>query len=371
MTYLRRSLFTVITILSLLGIVACDDYDLETFDYVDKTTVSLESSTLHSLTFKWTAVDDVTNYNYILVAGGCGDSKDNPLAEGTTTNRSIVFENLDPGTTYTLWVTPVSDTGLVSRSFYGSFATVAITALDTPKVTCTLDTITYDVHVEWSAVEGAADYTWYYIVQNDTIQDTTTELSMSFNAKSFDAGQHFVYVIANSYEEAHTNSNRGAGSFTIGEITISIAELLAGTYTVYNEGFTIYNLSAWTAFTENHNTTVTAVDETTIKIKNLYKGIGLEGYIDEANKIITFNPNKSSTGYWCIYGSDGSNSYQTETPPMVGSYEEDPDYGYAIYLYSSSDYMWCYGYDYTSYGEDYGWYPYWIGNSALYKVVEE
>jgi hypothetical protein len=371
MTYLRKSLSLLVSLLGVLGLVACDDYGFETFDYVDKTTVSLESSALHSLTIKWTEVDDVSNYKYVFVEGGCGDSKDNPLAEGSTSGNSLVFENLTPGTTYTLWITPVSDSGKVSRSFYGSYSTIAITPLDTPVVTCTLDTITYDVSVEWNAVENAVDYTWYYVENNDTITDTTTDRSFSFNAKHFGEGTHFVYVIANYYEEAHTNSNRGTGTYTLGVVTESIAELLEGTYTVYNEGYTCYNLSSWKAFSEEHTTTVTMVDETTIKIKNLYKSIGLEGYIDQANMTITFAPNKSSSGYWCIYGFDGNYTYQTTTPQMTGYYEEDPDYGYVIYLYSDNvDYIWSYGYDYSSYGSDYGWYPYWIGNSSLYKESE-
>jgi hypothetical protein len=184
MTHLKQSLFMLALLLGLFGMVACDDYDVETFNYVDKTTVSLEESTLHSLTYKWTAVDNVTNYKWVLVQGNVEDSKENPLAQGTTTNTALVFENLDPGTNYTLWVTPISDSNLVSRSFYGTFATVAITPLDTPKVTCTLDTITYDVIAEWGAVENAVDYNWYYVEQGDTITDTTTDLSISFNVKS-------------------------------------------------------------------------------------------------------------------------------------------------------------------------------------------
>lgn len=351
--------------LGMIGIVACDDYESETFNYVDKTSVTLQASTLHSISFQWTAVDNVTNYKYVLVKGGCSDSKDNPLASGTTTATFLVFENLDPGVTYTLWVTPVSDTGLVSRSFYGTFSTVAITPLDTPKVTCTLDTLTYDVNVEWSAVENAVDYTWYYVENGDTITATTTDLSMSFNARHFSAGTHFVYVIANYYEEAHTNSNRGAGSYTLGEITTSIAELMAGKYTVYNDGYTVYNYSSWTAFSEDHTTTITAVNNTTIKIANVYKSIGLEGYIDEANMEITFAAGKSASGAWCMYGFDGSWSYQAETPQIKGYYEVDDD-GYAIYIYSEDDYTWCYGYFYSSNG----WYPYWVGQSSLYQESE-
>jgi hypothetical protein len=367
MTYLKRSLLLLATLVGMLGMVACDDYEELIFNYVDKTTVSLESSALHSLSFKWTAVDNVTNYKYVFVEGGCGDSKDNPLAEGTTTGTALVFENLDPGTSYTLWVTPVSDAGEVSRSFYGTFSTTAITALDTPKVTCTVDTITYDVTVEWTAVENAADYTWYYVESNDTISATTTDLSMTFNAKHFSAGVHYVFVIANSYEEAHTNSNRGTGSFTIGEITEAIAEHFAGKYTIYNEGYTCYNLSDWKEFEESHVTTVSVIDDTTIKIANVYKSIGLEGYIDEANMTITFAANKSTSGMWCIYGNDGSWGYQTTTPQMSGYYDEE----YNIYIYDSSDYVWCYGYDYSSYGSDYGWYPYWVGQSSLYREEDE
>jgi hypothetical protein len=366
MTHLKQSLFMLALLLGLFGMVACDDYDVETFNYVDKTTVSLEESTLHSLTYKWTAVDNVTNYKWVLVQGNVEDSKENPLAQGTTTNTALVFENLDPGTNYTLWVTPISDSNLVSRSFYGTFATVAITPLDTPKVTCTLDTITYDVIAEWGAVENAVDYTWYYVEQGDTITDTTTDLSISFNAKHFEPGTHFVYVIANYYEEAHTNSARGAGSYTLGEITTPIAERMAGTYSVYNEGYTCYNLSTWATFEDERTTTISVIDDTTIKIANLYKGIGLEGYIDEANEEITFAAGKSNSGAWCIYGFDGSWSYQTDTPQMKGYYEQD-DEGYIIYLYNDDDYTWCYGYYYA--GD--GWYPYWVGQSSLYQESDE
>ncbi len=374
MSHLKQSLLLLTALLGMLGMVACDDYSVETYNYVDKTTVSLTGSTLHSLSFKWTSVDDVTKFKWVFLEGDCSADKTNPIAEGTTSDTELSFENLDPGVTYTLWVTPISDSGLVSRSFYGSYSTVAITPLDTPKVTCTLDTITYDVYAEWEPVDLAVDYTWYYVEKGDTIRETTTELSTKFNAKGFGDGQHFFYVIANYYEEAHTNSNRGVGRYAIGKV-IPIAELMEGTYEAYSYGYTIYNLSAWAEFEESHNTTITAVDETTIKIANAFKSIGLEGYIDEGTQTITFAANTSKTGAWKMYGSDGSYSYQEETPQIKGYYtynednydEEGGTYsGYIIYIYDEDYYAWSYGYYYSGYG----WYPYWTGESAFYQLDE-
>lgn len=332
MANLKQSLLLIISLLGMIGLVSCEDYETLNFNYVDKTTVSLTESSLHTLAFKWTSVDDVTNYKWVFLEGDCSTDKSNPIAEGTTSNNELSFENLDPGVTYTLWVTPISDSGLVSRSFYGSYATVAITPLDTPKVTCTLDTITYDVHVEWEPVDLAADYTWYYVEKGDTVSATTTDLSMDLSAKKFGDGRHYVYVIANYYEEAHTNSNRGVGTYTIGE-AMPIAELMAGKYSVYSDGYTCYNLSVWTAFEDERTTTIKVVDDTTIKISNLYKGIGLEGYIDESNQEITFAPGTSSSGAWKIFAWDTNYDYQSDTPQIKGYYELDDD-GYIIYLYN-------------------------------------
>ena len=358
MTYLKRSLLMLVTALGMFGMVACDDYDTETFNYVDKTTVSLNESTLHTLSFKWTEVDDVTNYKYVLVQGNVETSKDNPVASGTTTNTAIAFENLTPGVNYTLWVTPVSDKGLVSRSFYGTFSTVAITPLDTPTVKCNLDESTHIVSVSWTAVDYATDYTWYYTVGDETFTETTTELEASFSAKGFSTGVYSVYVVANSGVEEHTNSLAGSAVFSVGEVPI--AQMFEGKYDVYNEGYTCYNLSAWAEFTEEHTTTVTALTSNTIKITNVYRSIGLEGTIDEGTGYIYFNPNKSSKYEWYLIGYDGSGDYQQSTNVVVGYYDED----YSIYLWDDDGYAWTYSYYYSGSG----YYPYWIGNTAMYRA---
>lgn len=374
MTHLKQSLLLFVTLLGMLGVVSCDDYECETFNYVGKTTISLAASTQHSLTFQWTEVDDVTTYKYVFLKGTVETDKDSPLAEGVTTNNALVFEGLEMGETYTLWVTPVSDTDLVSRSFYGTYSTVGVTALSTPNVTYELNSDTHELTFSWMAVDNATDYTWYYTVNDNTVTETTTDLQATINIKGFENGTYFIYVVANSTVEEYTNSEPGYVTFTIGEgdntgdeevDNTPIAEHFAGSYTIYSEGMTCYNLSEWADFTETHTTTISVVNDVTIQIKNFFKGLSLTGAIDENSKFIYFSPQKSSKYDWWVYGFDDSFDYQ-ETTPDINAYYEIEDGEYIIYFYNENSdygYVWAYGYPYTD-----GYIPYWVGTSVAYPA---
>lgn len=354
----------IVTLVGLLGVVACDDYDETRFNYVDKTTVSLEESTLHSLTFTWTDVADVANYKYALVKGDLTQSKDDALAQGTTTETSMVFTNLEPGATYTLWVTPVSSTGLVSRSFYGTFSTTAIVALETPTVTAEFDDDTYLATISWNEVEHASSYTYSYKIGDQSYSVDTNDLSFVLDCNGIPVGVYTIYVVANSDQEAYTTSVAGATVVTIGDVPV--ADRFVGNYTVYNEGYDCYtNYGNWITLSESHEAQITKVNNKSITLSNLFKGMAVTGNIDEDNQKIYFSAQKTSKGNWAIWGHDGSYDYTMNLAQIVATY--DDSYNITIY---AEDYGWAYGYDYSSYGDGYGWYPFYVGNAGIYRSAE-
>ena len=320
MKYLIRYLTVVV---ALVALSACDDYERTTFDYSGKTTITLADRTLHTLTFEWSAVDEAVSYDYTLVPGALTESKENAIASGNTTSLSQTFSNLDPGTTYTLWVKVNEGGTKVSRSFYQSASTVAIVALDTPAPVATDDEENFYTTITWPAVENAARYVYQYTLGDVTVRDTTELCTVGFSTKGYDAGRYPFYVTALSEMEAYSTSARGVCYFNIGEAKPITAYDMEGTYYNYCYG-TMYVSSSYSWNTEweaDYVSVITAVDEETITITNVYLKYSLTGTVDMDNKTITFKPTKWGSYYFAADNTDDS-GYTTSLLPLTATFDD-------------------------------------------------
>jgi hypothetical protein len=336
---------------------ACDDYERNNFEYSGKTTVTLEASTLYTLTFSWTSVDEATSYEYALVEGNISISKDSAIQTGTTTELAHTFTGLTPGTSYTAWIKVIEGGNKVSRSFYQTASTTPIVALDTPAPYASEDDGYNPITIRWSPVSGAEAYAYSYTIEGETVKDTITDCAVSIVAKNYSAGRYQFTVTALTTKEGYGNSAKGVCYFTIGESHPISAYDFEGTYTNYCYGSIVQN-NAWNEnFSATYTSTITAVDGTTILITNVYLKYSLTGTIDSDAMTITFQPVKWGSYYFAADNTD-DDGYAHTLEPVTATFDE------TFYITTN-----CYirGYDYYNTG---AYYAYSYLYNTFTRIVE-
>ena len=193
---------------------------------LDAPVLSVTEQFSDGFTISWPAVQNAAGYRYVFETE----------AEQGTTDTSLTFSNLDPGT-YTVKVkaVPVSSEWTES-GFTTIMATVEAAApskLKAPVLSVT-DQSDDGFTVSWQAVEHAADYS--YVFGNDAEQ-RTTDTSVTFG--SLEPGTYTVQVKAVSDSAEWTDSDFASVSATIEAapeaeltITIDVTDITANSATI-------------------------------------------------------------------------------------------------------------------------------------------
>ncbi|MDT0302501.1 fibronectin type III domain-containing protein [Streptomonospora wellingtoniae] len=111
--------------------------------------VGAEATGSDTATVSWQAVDGAADY--VVTADREG------VSDRTSTRTSVDFSGLEPGATYTFTVTPRTDGGVSGEPATSEPITMPELELGAP-ASVTFETAADAVTVDWSAVEGAAEY---------------------------------------------------------------------------------------------------------------------------------------------------------------------------------------------------------------------
>jgi hypothetical protein len=84
--------------------------------------------------------------------------------------------------------------------------TVQATQLATPSVTANVSAITV---ISWSSVSNAESYTYSYTLNGTTVEETTTDTSLTINFLPVDTDVTFKVIASNSNKELYTDSEAG------------------------------------------------------------------------------------------------------------------------------------------------------------------
>ena len=193
---------------------------------LDAPVLSVTEQFSDGFTISWPAVQNAAGYRYVFETE----------AEQGTTDTSLTFSNLDPGT-YTVQVKAVP----VSSDWTDSgFTTIMVTVeaaapskLETPVLSVT-EQSDDGFTVSWQAVEHAAGYSYVF---GDDAEQRTTDTSVTFG--SLEPGTYTVQVKAVSDSAEWTDSDFASVSATIEAapeaeltITIDVTDITANSATI-------------------------------------------------------------------------------------------------------------------------------------------
>lgn len=193
---------------------------------LDAPVLSVTEQFSDGFTISWPAVQNAAGYRYVFETE----------AEQSTTDTSLTFSDLDPGT-YTVQVKAVP----VSSDWTDSgFTTIMVTVeaaapskLETPVLSVT-EQSDDGFTVSWQAVEHAAGYSYVF---GDDAEQRTTDTSVTFG--SLEPGTYTVQVKAVSDSAEWTDSDFASVSATIEAapeaeltITIDVTDITANSATI-------------------------------------------------------------------------------------------------------------------------------------------
>lgn len=255
------------------------------------------------LTFSWEKVDGCVQYGYEFSKAGSFDTPEGGVTAGTT----VTFTGLNPATEYELKVWAFADVNsdfTTSPVYTLKASTSGLIALPAPVVT--VEVVGSVANVKWEPVEGAADYSYYYVIDGMVTTGTTAETSLKIS--DVPMGTHTVSVAANPDDDEHSQSDPAIVEFTRQSVVVMST---TGRYYSYQTG------GEWDALME----------KTDDGIYTIYAWYGVEGYdlsfrlaadgsgeIEILNAVSTdsygyqYVPTGTSLGNLPCYPSDGCSS---------------------------------------------------------------
>lgn len=311
-----------VTLMCVFGFASCSDDDNTATTPLDTPVLAGDGATVSSLSFHWDAVEGATQYAYELK-----DPEGAVALGGVTTSTSLIATGLKDNTTYTLTVWAYAAIG----SQLGTSPIATLTATTEEIVPLEVPDPAFEegrgsVTISWPAVENAASYYYYYEVNGEKVEGTTTDNSVTLTG--LPSGTYTFHVKALSGSEEYSDSEEISITFTCTQKT----ELWRrkGTYTSAILG-TSYSAS------------LVAYSDGTYAIEKFYgvDGYDLEFYVDDATGALVFtNQYESDEYYDYVYsGLEGG---------MSSLYIYMPSAGYSNFTGnrdSGSLYLYVYSYD--------------------------
>ncbi len=342
-TFARRA--ATVLVLAALGAAALSSCKPEKKDPTPLTTPqpSLAASSVSSLTFSWSAVQNAVQYSYEL-AGPDGSRVDG----GTTSGLSAEFTGLEDNTTYTFKLTAYpevnSEDYLSSSVGQCTGTTGAIVPLKTPVVSIEQGEGT--VTISWEAIENAASYVYSI---NGGEETSVTETSVTVR---LDPGKYTVTVYAVSGSEAYSNSEKASAEFEVAQVERKENWTVTGTVddgagkkweatlVAWNDG--TYTLKDWygTAgydleFYVNSDATITVTNKTTTDgydyvLANADKWICIDtNYYEGYGAYSSFSGNSSNGDVW-FWSYETSGYYDFVWPSTGGGDQGDKTESWSV-----------------------------------------
>lgn len=280
----RAGKYFLPTLLAFGLLMACsDDEVIQT--PLDTPNVTNSELTVSSLTFTWDAVPNVSSYSCEL-----SDPNGIQVAGLVTTSTTARFTGLLPNTTYTLNVyayAAIGSSNTTSKVATLTATTPAVVPLEAPRelvaeVNSTTATIT------WQAVENAVGYGYSYMKEEEAVEGTVSEPSLTLKNLAPGSYRVSIYAIAGEEDEAHSDSPASAVMF---DVVREKQALWSRTGTYYSEELN----GEWEA-------KLTAYDDGSYKLSGWY---GVEGYdLDftvEGEEMVIQNHYTENDGYFFVY----------------------------------------------------------------------
>lgn len=205
---------------------ACSDDDDDPVQ-LDAPVVTLTEATATSLSFEWTPVANVGQYDYTLTKG------DEVTYHYTTQSTSATFTALEDGATYTLSVIadPAGNSNFTaSVPGTATGTTSVLPTLDQPKLSVTW-TSRSAIYFAWDSIPEAETYYWTLISPTgEVLVDENATQEASASAFNLEQGSEYTIKV---YAAASQHHNSATSTITASTLKIVDAPALSSEWQLY------------------------------------------------------------------------------------------------------------------------------------------